>query len=370
MLACAMSNLREQVALLVFAFSPACEFRLRGVGIGEPTADLSHIDLIDLALVHDSSIGFFPSVIFTTPLNSATIISIAEKPTATFDAPMDAATITALTFTLKQGVTPIAGTVVFDAASNTATFTPNAPLALSVVLTATLTIGAKTAAQVPLAKDHVWTFTTAACSQASVDLRSAAKFAVLAATTITNTGATTVVTGDLGLSPGSAVTGAPTVIGTQHITDAVAMQGIVDLTLAYDDAKARSLCTIPVDGDIGGQTFVPGLYQSLTSLAVTAADVTLDARGDGDAVFIFQIATTLTTAATRKVVLTNGAKAANVYWQVGTAPSLAAMGVFKGNILSHDAVSLGDGVTLSEGRALSLTAAVNLYNNTVVRPAP
>src|SRR5207253_1460874 len=161
------------------------------------------------------------------------------------------------------------------------------------------------------------TTTTIGGGQAPVALGSAANFAVLAGSTVTNTG-NTIVTGDLGVSPGTAVTGfGPGVVnGSQHAGDPVAAQGIADLNTAYLDAAGRSLCPVSVAGNLGGQTLPPGLYKSTSSLAVSSGDLTLDAQGDGNAVFIFQMASTLTTTAGRAVTLIGGAKATNVFWQV------------------------------------------------------
>jgi hypothetical protein len=350
---------------LIFALLPACEFRLGGLANRGAKPDLA-LNRFDLAGATDA-LTDSPSVISTNLASGAMKVSINKRITATFDDAMEPSTINALTFTLKQGAMPISGTVVLDAASHTATFTPAAPLGLSLLYTATITTGAENTGRSALLADYDWTFTTGACSQAAVVLGSAASFAVLAYSTITNSGNTTIV-GDLGLSPGSSVTGAPTVTGVEHVDDPVAVKAIADLATAYADAAGRTLCPRIVAGDLGGQTLTPGLYASSSSLAISSGDLTLDAEGDGDAVFIFQIATSLTTAAADKVILVHGAKAANIYWQVGTAPSFAATSAFKGTILAHDAISLGAGATLDEGRALSLTAAVNLDGNTIVKP--
>jgi hypothetical protein len=149
--------------------------------------------------------------------------------------------------------------------------------------------------------------------QAPVPLGSAANFVVLAGSTVTNTGATTV-TGDLGVSPGTAVTGFPPgmVTGATHAGDATAAQAQIDLTTAFNDAAGRSVGAVTVAGNLGGQTLTPGLYKSTSSLAISSGDLTLDAQGSANAVFIFQMASTLTTTAGRQVILSGGAKAANV----------------------------------------------------------
>ena len=150
-------------------------------------------------------------------------------------------------------------------------------------------------------------------------LGSAAPFAVLAGTTITSTG-NTIVNGDLGAGPGTAVTGFPpgVINGALHAGDPAAAQAQADLTIAYDDAAGQTLNRVTLAGNIGGQTLAPGLYNSTSSLAISSGDLTLAAGGDTNAVFIFQMASTLTTTSGRQVILSGGAKPANIYWQVGS----------------------------------------------------
>ena len=208
-----------------------------------------------------------------------------------------------------------------------------------------------------------------ACAQAPIALGSAANYVVLAGSTVTSTGMTKV-TGDLGVSPGTAVTGFPPgiVVGTQHNGDPAAAQAIADLTTAYNSAAGRTLCPVSVSGNLGGQTLTPGLYKSTSSLAISSGDLTLDAKGNGNAVFIFQMASTLTTTSGRKIILTNGAKAANIYWQVGSSATLGTTSTFYGTIMADQAITLDTGATL-QGRALARIAAVNLDSNTMVKPS-
>jgi hypothetical protein len=207
--------------------------------------------------------------------------------------------------------------------------------------------------------------------QAPVALGSAANFAVLAGSTVTNAAGATTVTGDLGVSPGTAVTGFPpgTVIGTTHAGDAAAAQAQMDLTTAFNDAAGRSVGAVTVAGNLGGQTLTPGLYKSTSSLEISSGDLTLDAQGNANAVFIFQMASTLTTTAGRQVILSGSAKAANVVWQVGSSATLGTTSVFAGNILADQSITLNTGATL-DGRALARIAAVGLDTNTITTPAP
>jgi cytoskeletal protein CcmA (bactofilin family) len=207
----------------------------------------------------------------------------------------------------------------------------------------------------------------AMAAQAPVSLGAAAKFAVLAATTVTSTGATTV-NGNLGASPGTAVTGSLKVSGMIHAGGRAAAQAQGDLTAAYNDAAGRTTDALTVAGNLGGLTLTPGLYKSRSSLEISSGDLTLDARGDTNAVFIFQMASTLTTTSGRQVILSGGAKAANIYWQVGSSAILGTTSVFKGNILASTSVTLQTGAAV-EGRLLARTAAVTLDTNIITPPA-
>ena len=330
-----------------------------------------------LALVADhvwtfttETVIYPPEVVSTTPLDTALDVSINTRPTATFTVDMDPATVTAATFTVMDGTTPVSGTVTYDAGSYTATFTPDQVLDLSTLYTVTLSAGIEDLAGTPMGTDFVWEITTAACSVADLDLGSASVFAILAGSTVTNANLTTI-TGDLGLSPGTSVTGFPPgiLVGTLHAGDATAATAQADLTLAYVEATSRTACAVTVAGNLGGSTLPPGLYKSTSSLEISAGDLTLDALGDSDAVFLFQTASAFTATTARAVVLANGAKAANVYWKVGTSATLAASSVMKGTILANQGISIASGATL-DGRALARAAAVTLDANTVVSPTP
>jgi len=159
------------------------------------------------------------------------------------------------------------------------------------------------------------------------------------------------------------------VIGAIHAADPTAAAGIADLTTAYNDAAGRTLCPITVSGNIGGQTLAPGLYKSTSGLEVTSGDLTLDAQGNPNAVWIFQIASTLDTTAGRQVILAGGAKASNVFWQVGTSATIGTNSVFVGTIMADQSVTLITGATL-DGRALARIAAATLDNNIITVPAP
>jgi hypothetical protein len=197
---------------------------------------------------------------------------------------------------------------------------------------------------------------------ATVGLGKAASFSVLGGSTVTNTGPTTMF-GDLGLAPGSSVTGAPHVLGQTHIDDAVATEAKNALTSAYNEAAAR-----PTNGsagtDLAGQTFSPGVRTASSSLLLSSGSVTLNAEGNPDAVFIFQIPTTLITGSNTTVSLINGAQACNVFWQVGSSATLGTGTHFVGTIMAAESITANTDATI-HGRLLAQTAAVTLEANTI-----
>jgi cell division septation protein DedD len=203
---------------------------------------------------------------------------------------------------------------------------------------------------------------------APVGLGTAGSFAVLAGTTVTNTGPSTI-SGNLGVSPGTAVTGFPPGIvsnGTIHSADGVASGAQSDLTTGYNDAAGRSP-TANVPAFIGaGQTLAPGVYKASSSLDV-GGSLTLDAGGDPNAVFIFQAPSTLITDSASSVILTNGAQACNVFWQVGSSATLGTNSAFSGSILALTSISVNTGDTI-DGRALARNGAVTLDDDTITSP--
>lgn len=311
-----------------------------------------------------------PSVVATTPADGAIGVPLGVEPTATFSAAMDLATINSSTFTLQHGVTSVTGTVAYDQATRIATFTPASALDPSTLYTATVTTGAKDLAGKGIAADFTWSFTTGSSpvGQGPLDLASAASFVVLAGSTVTNTGPSAV-NGDLGLSPGTAVTGFPPGIvnGVMHIADATAAQAQLDMMAAYDEGRQRTTGALRLDGNIGGRTLTPGLYIAQTSLEISTGDLTLDGQGDPNAVFLFQVATTLTTSSARNVLLANGARAANVYWLVGSSATIGTGSVFKGNILARTSITVTTGAHV-DGRMFAHTGAVTLDNDVIGLP--
>ena len=203
-----------------------------------------------------------------------------------------------------------------------------------------------------------------------VTLGTAGSFVVLSGETITNTGFT-VINGNVGLYPGSGITGFPPGIvnGVVHDTDAVAAQAKKDLNDAYADAAGKSGAPIPLSGDLGGMTLTPGLYVSATSIELTTGDLMLDALGDEDAIWVFQIGTTFVSNVGRKVTLIGNARHDNVFWNVGTSATIGVGSVMVGNFLTQISISVQTGASM-EGRFLTQTGSVTFDSNTVNRPKP
>jgi len=198
-------------------------------------------------------------------------------------------------------------------------------------------------------------------------LGDAASFAVLGGSTVTNTGATTL-NGDLGLSPGSSITGFPPgdVVGTTYAADAAAANAQLAATTAYNNLAGQG-CDSDLSGqDLGARTLTAGVYCFSTTAQLTGT-LTLDAQGDSAAVFVFQIVSTLTTISGASVVFINGGQNGNVFWQVGTSATLGTTTAFIGNILALTSITLNTGATIS-GRALARNGAVTLDTNTVSVP--
>jgi hypothetical protein len=197
-------------------------------------------------------------------------------------------------------------------------------------------------------------------------LGTADPFAVLGASTVTNTG-TTVVNGDVGVFPGLAIVGFPPGIvnGTQHPGDATAMNAQNDVTTAYN-ALAAQTCNVVLTGlDLGGLTLTPGVYCFAASAQLTG-QLTLDAQGNPGAVWVFQIGTTLTTASSSRVMYINGGQPCGTFWQVGSSATLGTSTRFRGNILALASITVNTS-TIQSGGLFARTGAVTLDTNTVSR---
>lgn len=350
-----------------------------------------------------------PTVPFSNPTDGATNVPVStvgpgdvltpRTISAGFSEAMNPATIVspAASFTVKESVsgTSIAGSVSMNSESTLATFTPSAALPANTQFTATVTVAATNTNGTPLAGNYGWSFTTGSqIGQAPVNLGAASGFVVLGGTSIANFSTAlnpTRVQGQLGIDPGntSNVTGftASTPTGSGVISTGGIQFGPVvnkaknDLLIALNDANARTtnripvgvsdLATFRVNGGIPG-VYPPGLYSSTASLSLNSGDITLDAQGDPDAVWVFQSKSDLNVGDTRQIVLRNAAKSGNVFWSVGSSANIGDRVSFRGNILAGSSNTIGTGTAIGTtvvGRVLSVSG-LTLYSATIDPAAP
>ena len=344
-----------------------------------------------------------PTVTATNPPAGASDVAINPTLRATFSEAMDPTTLTNQTFT----VAGVPATVTYDVATRVVRLKPTANLAPNTLYTATISTSARDLAGIPLASNFSWSFTTGQrFVPQPVALGAIAPFGSFGGGAgMTNQGTLTVIHGDIGTSGASTLmTGffdsgnnqytvtplnAGNVTGTVYTASAppgstAAAQGAVDALTAYNNLTPASLPGGIRLGtsQLGGLTLRPGIYQSESgSYMITGSDLTLDAQNDPDAVWVFQMATTLTVggpgaAFPRSVILANGAQAKNVYWQVGTAATINAGGggTMVGTILAKAGVTISTAGSLIlstlNGRALGLDASVTMVNTIITVPAP
>ena len=319
-----------------------------------------------------------PTVSSTFPLHLDIDVPTSSSVTATFSESMDPLTITTATFTLAQGATPISGSVTYTGV--TAVFKPTGNLEASKTYSATITIEARDLAGNALAGGVIpnpWTFTTAAgaaLAPNAAPLASVASFGIMATSAITNTGAATMINGDVSLDPGTSNGLLPVQVNGQiHINDTVSEQARLDLLVAYNFAKNLAPGTTVSAGENLGATYPlgipPGTYTSGSTMLVSTPLI-LDAGGNANAVWVFQIGSSLTTGAS--VSLANGAQAKNVFWVPTMDATIGVGTIFYGNIVSGRDVTCVTGATIN-GRILAgatTAGTIALDTNTVNVPAP
>ena len=328
-----------------------------------------------------------PKVNSTDPLNLATGVALNKVISAVFSEAMNPLLINTSSYTLMVGTTPVAGTVNYT--GTTATFTPTGGLLSGNIYTATITTAAKNPAGVPLANNYVWTFSTGApLGPVGVDLKTVARFGIIAGVGISNNAGFSVINNmDVGIYPGarSSIIGFPPAIvvnGAMYASDDIAPPGVPamllqaqnELTAAYIFAEgALSPAPATVSGDQGGKTLAPGIYKSTSTLLIQLGDLTLDAQGDVNAVWIFQIASALTTVgggpypspSGGNVILTGGAQAKNVFWQTASSATIGDYTSFKGTILALQTITMG-AYSRVEGRMLARNGAVTMTGTNII----
>jgi len=322
-----------------------------------------------------------PKVNSNDPLTLATNVALNKVISVVFSEAMNPSTITTSSFTLMIGTTSVAGTVNYS--GTTATFTPTGGLLSGNIYTATITTAAKNPAGIPVANNHVWSFSTAApLGPGGVDLKSVARFGIIAGVGVSNNAGFSVINDlDVGIYPGvrSSITGFPPAIivnGAMYASDDIAPPGVSamllqaknDLVAAYLFAEgATSPAPATVSGDQGGKTLAPGIYKSTSTLLIQSGDLTLDAQGDANAVWIFQIASDFTTVggAGGNVILSGGAQAKNVFWQTGSSATIGDYTSFKGNVLALTSITMNSHATAT-GRMLARNGAVVLTSTNII----
>jgi hypothetical protein len=323
-----------------------------------------------------------PTVTSTDPKDNETNVVLNKIVSANFSTAMDASSINSSTFTVKLGAASVAGTVSYIGTK--ASFTPTNNFQSGNIYTATITSNAKNALGAQLANDYIWTFSTKTpLGPKSPNLKSVAQFGIIAGTAVTNNAGFSIINDmNVGISPGvrSSLTGFPPakiVNGAIYAADdaspvpAMLTQAKTDLTNAYLFAEgATTPAPATVSGDQGGKTLAPGIYKSTSTLLIQSGNLTLDGKGDQNAVWIFQISSDFTTigGAGGNIILIGGAQAKNIYWQTGSSATIGDNTAFYGNVLALTSITMNSKATAT-GRMLARNGAVVMTStNTINKP--
>lgn len=332
----------------------------------------------------DEKLGVCPVVLSTNPANGSSGVPLEKIITATFNTRMNPETLNESSFTL-MGAGELPGTVTYNTENNSLTFVPDSPLAPGTSYSGRIATTVKDEMGNALQTDYTWSFTTGTSSAPSaegVNLNTVGRFGIFAGVGISNNaGFSEVRNLDVGITPGvrSAVTGFPPAIlvnGAIFASDDASPAGVSDMLIqakqdlvdAYLYAEgATSPAPATVAGDQGGKTLAPGIYKSTSTLLIQSGDLTLDAQGDEDAVWIFQIAADFTTVggAGGNVILSGGAQAKNVYWQTGSSATIGDYTSFQGNVLALTSITLNSGAT-TVGRMLARNGSVVMTNTNII----
>jgi len=325
-----------------------------------------------------------PTVVLTNPSDLDASVTLNQNVTATFSEAMDNTTITTTTFTIMEGLNPVLGTVSY--LNNVATFNPNSDFVAGKTYSAKITNGVKNATGTNMVNDYNWSFSIPTVPVVPLfNLGGAERFGILAGVGISNNAGASVINNlDVGIYPGvrSSVTGFPpakVVGGAIYCADdlipagtpAMLNQAKLDLVAAYLAVEgATSPAPATVSGDQGGKTLAPGIYKSTSTLLIQNGDLTLDAQGNPNAVFIFQVASAFTTVggAGGNVILSGGAQAKNVYWQTGSSATIGDYTEFYGNVLALQSITMG-AYSTAVGRMLARNGSVVMTStNTISKP--
>jgi hypothetical protein len=323
-----------------------------------------------------------PTVLFTDPTDQDASVALGQNVSATFSEAMNNSTITTSTYTVMEGLNPVLGTISFS--GNTAIFNPNSAFAAGKTYTCKITNAVKNAGGTNMVNDYVWSFTIPTVPVVPfVNLGFAARFGILAGVGVSNDAGASVISNlDVGIYPGarSSITGFPpaTIVnGNSYAADdggatsAMLSQAKLDLVAAYLFVEgATSPAPATVSGDQGGKTLAPGIYKSTSTLLIQNGDLTLDAGGNPNAVFIFQVASAFTTVggAGGSIILTGSAQAKNVYWQTGSSATIGTYTNFYGNVLALQSITMGPYAN-AVGRMLAQNGSVVMTStNTITKP--
>ncbi|WMN12285.1 Ig-like domain-containing protein [Marivirga salinae] len=321
------------------------------------------------------------SIVETNPIDQSTDVPLEEEITAEFSEEIDPLTITSSSFTVSDGTNLVSGLIEYTGAI--ASFIPDNNLMSGTTYTVTITTDVVSNTGLSLENNFEWTFSTVApAGPSGVDLQSIATYGIFAGVGISNnSGFSEIRNMNVGITPGvrSSITGFPPAIvvnGAIHASDDTEPAGIAaTLQQAKDDLVevylfvegATSPAPATVAGDLGGTTLAPGIYKSTSTLLIQSGDLTLDAQGDVNAVWIFQVASDFTTVggAGGNVILSGGAQSKNVYWQTGSSATIGDGTTFKGNILALTSITMNSGA-VAEGRMLARNGSVVMTDTNII----